>query len=100
MVIHILSSVKWVAHAFTLEHWYSRLTCATAEYITNVKEEQVYNGAVGSKNQQLENHKCHETLLSHPVRSQVHCHYPPVNILSSMVTVIETGWCWKCTVVV
>lgn len=81
---HIISKLMG-SHAFTLQHWYRRLTC---EYITNIKEEQAYSGAVGSKNQQLENNKCHETLLSHPVSSQVHCCYPPVNVLSDWTRLV------------
>lgn len=63
------------------------VTCDTAEYITNVKEEQAFSRAVGNK---IKTYKT-TSIINHPDTGVIH----HINVLSSKVTVIVTGWCWS-----
>lgn len=95
--IRILSLVKWwAARASTLEHWYSNLRHSRVHH--KHKEEQAYTGAVGN----IENNKCHKHcchILSAHRDTGIIQQLNALLSMVSMVTVIVTGWCCRCTVV-
>lgn len=63
------------SYSYTIISNMTGVTCATAQYITHVKEEQAYTGAVGNKNIRL--YKTTTVMNLVVTSSQRHSHHPP-----------------------